>query len=72
MAERTVKLIGGPHSDEERVVSDTTERYIISTSREWDHHYVQHTRDPNRFVYEDSTEVKVRDRGENGEDREPS
>ena len=71
MAERTIKLVGGPHGDEERVVSDTTERYIISTSREWDHHYVQHMRDPNQFVYEDSTEVKVSDLDENNKSVEP-
>ena len=61
MADRTVKLVGGPHSDEQRQVDESTHRYIISTSRKWDHHYVQHRYDPDQFVYESSMEVKSKD-----------
>ncbi len=65
MAERTVRLVGGPHGNEHRHVAQSTQRYIISVSREWDHHYVQHRHDPDQFVYENSMEVRLRD-----EDRE--
>lgn len=61
MTERTVILVGGPHSDEHREIDESTDRYIISTSRKWDHHYVQHRYDPNQFVYESSMEVKAKD-----------
>ena len=61
MTERIVKLVGGPHSNEHRNVAESTQRYIISVSREWDHHYVQHRLNPDQFVYENSMEVKCRD-----------
>lgn len=61
MAEKMVRLVGGPHSNEQRKVDESTQRYIISLSRNWDHHYVQHRFNEDQFVYENSMEVKCKD-----------